>query len=285
MNNFYIIIKNKFNNLQRHIFLRHLTRFIPVFLVNEYPKSGGTWLGQMISTYLDIPFPRNSRPAYQTSMFHGHYLPRKSMNYLNKLFFLIRDGRDVVISLYFHMLFENEKNKLSPNAVSYYRNLVKFKDYSDVGSNLTHFIDFIYNFKHPKARKFEDEGNWTSFNKLWLNQSFISKDKIAIVKYEDLLKNTYKEMYSILSTLNLSNIQEEKLKTIVEMYKFENQAKRKRGIENKNSFLRKGISGDWRNYFNKESAEKFDIFAGDMLNQLGYEKSKDWIYNLNAFTS
>ncbi len=281
MRNSYIIIRNKFNNLQRHILLRYLTQFIPVYLVNEFPKSGGTWLGQMISTYLEIPFPRNSRPAYETSIFHGHYLPRKSMNYLNKLFFLIRDGRDVIISQYFHMLFENEKTKLSPNAVSYYRNLVKFENYSDVSSNLSQFIDFIFNFKHPKSRKFEDEGNWTSFNKLWLNQSFISKDKITIVKYENLLKNTYKEMFSILSTLNLNNIQEERLRNIVEIYKFENQAKRKRGIENKNSFLRKGISGDWKNYFNKESAKTFDRFAGDMLIQLGYEKNKKWIYNLN----
>ncbi|MFX0022557.1 MAG: sulfotransferase domain-containing protein [Candidatus Hermodarchaeota archaeon] len=39
---------------------------------------------------------------------------------------------------------------------------------------------------------------------------------------------------------------------------------------------RKGIIGDWKNYFNKESKKFFKLIAGDLLINLGYEESHDW---------
>jgi sulfotransferase family protein len=49
------------------------------------------------------------------------------------------------------------------------------------------------------------------------------------------------------------------------------------GEENKRSFLRKGVVGDWRNQFSLEAREVFDRYAGEELILLGYEKDRKWV--------
>jgi hypothetical protein len=51
---------------------------------------------------------------------------------------------------------------------------------------------------------------------------------------------------------------------------------RKNGVEDKNSFYRKGVVGDWKNYMNKENVELFKKYSGESLILLGYEKDDNW---------
>ena len=62
----------------------------------------------------------------------------------------------------------------------------------------------------------------------------------------------------------------------MDKYFFRKLYGRKEGEENNNSFLRKGIVGDWKNYFNKESKKVFKEYAGRELIKLGYEKDFKW---------
>jgi len=55
-------------------------------------------------------------------------------------------------------------------------------------------------------------------------------------------------------------------------------ARRSIGKE-KNSFMRKGIVGDWKNHFSKEARKLFDELAGEQLIMLGYEAGHDWASN------
>ncbi len=71
-------------------------------------------------------------------------------------------------------------------------------------------------------------------------------------------------------------------KDLVHKYSFEQQSKRKVGEENQNSFLRKGIIGDWKNVFTQEAKELFDSYAGCALIKLGYEKDNSWVHNDNT---
>ena len=57
-------------------------------------------------------------------------------------------------------------------------------------------------------------------------------------------------------------------------------AKRNPGEENKHSFLRKGVAGDWKNHFSKEARQVFNKFAGRELIKLGYEVDVDIIEEL-----
>jgi hypothetical protein len=61
----------------------------------------------------------------------------------------------------------------------------------------------------------------------------------------------------------------EEAAAIAEEFSFERQAGRRPGEEDKRSFLRKGVVGDWRNHFSQEARETFDRYAGSELILLG----------------
>lgn len=48
-----IIIK-KSESLMRYLMVHHLSEVIPLYIVNEYPKSGGTWVSQMLAKKVSI---------------------------------------------------------------------------------------------------------------------------------------------------------------------------------------------------------------------------------------
>jgi hypothetical protein len=52
---------------------------------------------------------------------------------------------------------------------------------------------------------------------------------------------------------------------------------RERGSEDVGSHYRKGIAGDWVNYFTREHAEAFQDKFGDLVGRLGYEANADWV--------
>jgi hypothetical protein len=55
------------------------------------------------------------------------------------------------------------------------------------------------------------------------------------------------------------------------------QSGRKPGEVKINSFLRKGVVGDWQNHFSQEACEIFNHFAGNELIILGYENDTTWV--------
>ena len=69
----------------------------------------------------------------------------------------------------------------------------------------------------------------------------------------------------------------EEATAIAEEFSFERQAGRQPGEENKRSFLRKGVVGDWRSHFSPEAREAFNRYAGDELILLGYERDRAWV--------
>ncbi|EAR16566.1 MULTISPECIES: sulfotransferase domain-containing protein [Robiginitalea] len=270
-------IKSKLEQATRLLLINTLTTVNDSVLIVEYPKSGGTWLGQLVSAYLGLPFPRNRMPALGSSVFHGHYLPTGRIPSNKKILFLVRDGRDVMISLYYHQLIWNEKNKLNPKDVIYHRNKTGFENFEDIKYNLRAFIDYAFMSKPSKWQQFTYMGNWAEFNRAWLREMEHGSENIYLVKYEDLLHDTFGTVSKLLKEqLGVSHIEKERLEKVVQKYSFENQSQRKKGDEKKNSFLRKGISGDWKNYFGQEEKECFKKHSGDVLVKLGYEPDMTW---------
>ncbi|MCK4888495.1 MAG: sulfotransferase domain-containing protein, partial [Candidatus Aminicenantes bacterium] len=118
----------------------------------------------------------------------------------------------------------------------------------------------------------------TSFNKKWRNYELKHKNKgnIMRITYESLLNDTGKELARMVRWVTDEDIDLKRLGEVVEKFSFESQSGRKPAEEDKNSFLRKGISGDWKNKFSREAAEIFDHYAGEMLIEEGYEKNREW---------
>ena len=99
---------------------------------------------------------------------------------------------------------------------------------------------------------------------------------IIEIKFEDLITNPYKIFWKILDFLSI-RIKKAKLKKIIKNNSFERFSRgRKKGEEKIESHFRKGISGDWKNYFTKEHINFFKKKWGHLLIQLGYEKNNNW---------
>ncbi len=67
------------------------------------------------------------------------------------------------------------------------------------------------------------------------------------------------------------------LRQVLDANSFERRANgRKPGEEAPGHKYRKGVAGDWRNYFTPRVADAFRAQYGDLLMQLGYEQDKNW---------
>lgn len=253
----------KIDALQRLLMNNMLSGLLPLYIVTEYPKSGGTWLSQMLSEYLDVPFPRNERPRITSCVMHGHYLYTP---FMKNVICVVRDGRDVVVSAYYHMLFSNEKN--SPQLVENTRKLNVFDDYDDITSNLPRFIEYLFTVENRKYLHF----NWDEFIDSWLG-----KPNAMIVTYEDMLEDAAVALRPAIEKLTGEAADMKRLADIRERFSFRAQTKRDPGQEDSSSFLRKGIAGDWKNKFDRAACEAFDHYASDKLIRMGYEKGRSWV--------
>lgn len=240
-----------------------LSGVLPIYLVPEYPKSGGTWFSQMLSECLEVPFPRNSTPAkIQSCILSGHHL--YSPRFKNATI-VIRDGRDIMVSAYYYMLFKNEVNKQF--GVDHYRRHLKFDDYDDIRGNMPLFIERLFDTHVKETFHF----SWSQFIDSWLCHD------IAVVKYEDLLTNASQILVETTHRLTGKTLSSERASAIVENYSFKKLSGRKQGEENSKSFVRKGIAGDWKNHFSAEACEAFNHFAGTQLIAAGYETDHLWV--------
>jgi hypothetical protein len=215
----------------------------------------------MISDYLEIPFPRNQFPRLGSSVIHGHYLHFPT---LKNVFVVFRDGRDIMVSYYYYSLFNNER--FNYKFVEITRKALPFPNYDDIKNNLPKFIE--YKFAQNSYPRF----TWSDFIRSWIDK------KAIFVKYEDLLLDSAGQLANAIEKLLHIKPDQNKLEQISEKYSFNNQAKRHPGVENKSSFLRKGIAGDWKNHFNKEARIIFNHYAGAELLKLGYEKDDSWVH-------
>jgi hypothetical protein len=62
----------------------------------------------------------------------------------------------------------------------------------------------------------------------------------------------------------------------VEERTFERLTGRKKGQENRNTHLRKGVPGDWVNHFEPVHIRAFKNRYNDLLLKLGYVHTTDW---------
>jgi hypothetical protein len=254
------LLAEKSNDLLRTGMVHLLSGVLPLYVINEYPKSGGTWVGQMLGRALGVPFPRNSFPVLRPSIMHGHYLSHWGMD---NVVVVWRDGRDVMLSWYHQQLSRHEWNRIQ---VERSRRELPLDDYDDVYGNLPAFIE--YAFTRPHSPNF----SWTDFVHRWH-----SCEDVVHVYYEDLHRDTPGELRRIVFELVDKELNLESAVGVADEFSFERQSGRRSGEENKRSFLRKGVVGDWRNQFSPEAREVFNRYAGEELILLGYEKDRKWV--------
>lgn len=235
---------------------------LPLYIVNEYPRSGGTWIGQIVSAYLNLPFPRNQFPRFTPSIMHTHELYSP---FLKNTCCILRDGRDVMVSYYNYRLFTNEYS--NDRAVFWTRKILPFQDYDNVEKNLPIFMEYVFTHPFFSFHHF----TWTEFVESWIDQD------VSFVRYERMLRDPLSELGQALYTMLQEEPDKARLLQAIEAYSFENIAGRKAGTENRHSHLRKGVAGDWKKYFSREARQIFHHYAGKALLRLGYEFDDRWV--------
>ena len=73
-------------------------------------------------------------------------------------------------------------------------------------------------------------------------------------KYEDLKNDIYGSTLKIINYTGI-NVEDSRVRKSIAKNDFKRVSGRKTGIENRSSFYRKGIVGDWKNYFDAELLE------------------------------
>jgi hypothetical protein len=96
------------------------------------------------------------------------------------------------------------------------------------------------------------------------------------VRYEDLLERPHEEVARLAGFLG-ADTREKAVQQAVRSASFERLSKgRERGREDTSSFYRKGVAGDWANYFTERDKEIYKEEGGELLIRLGYERDPDW---------
>lgn len=103
------------------------------------------------------------------------------------------------------------------------------------------------------------------------------RDKsICSLSFESLKTDTANGLRIAFTHMGFT-VNEAALKQAVEAGSFERKSGgRTRGVEDKTSLCRKGISGDWKNYFDDELKDMFKELTGSFLKETGYERDDNW---------
>ncbi|WP_185819952.1 sulfotransferase domain-containing protein [Salibacterium salarium] len=226
------------------------------YSIISFPKCGRTWLRLLIGKILknhynfedninllslnkfyeynesipSIEVSHDNNPQYKQK---DELVKDKSKYKDKKVIFLVRDPRDVLVSLYFHRKKRDRRKK-------YNGTLSEFV-YQPVGG-----IDSIIEFYN-----------------IWAKNKSVP-EAFLLIKYEELRENTYREIEKVLSFLRLDNVKKKTIKKAIEYCSFKNMRK----LEKNNEFssilkpmdpediesykTRRGVVGGYKSYLNRE---------------------------------
>ena len=159
-------------------------------------------------------------------LFKSHSMPPDEI--INDVYYItvIRDPRDLIVSM------ANYVSNL-PVELGGWGEDFKIKSNRDKILEVIERSDFIYELYYA----------WSKY------------DNCVMLKYEELKVDIHSAIHQILNFSGLE-ISEEKISKAIESNDFRRVSGRKSGKENKKSFYRKGIVGDWRNHFDEEMLNK-----------------------------
>ena len=264
--NTHIIAPQKLAVMQKELVAHCFSYACDVFLINEYPKSGGTWLKLMLADALNLPAWTKSKPVWGSCVMQAHRICKPGRC---RTVALLRDGRDVMVSMYYHSFFRNEFQNAS------YTNLMKqkfrFEDLSDIQANLLPFMKAL--FDAPASPGF----NWLDFV-----YTSVQQENVVICRYEELRADTPRTLVRLVNELTDQKLSASRAELISEAHSMANMRKRKGKVAAVTkgsqipevSFMRKGVVGGWDDAFSDESLDWFEARAGSGLDLLGYTRGR-----------
>ncbi len=213
--------------------------------------------GRTVQFLIDNPLPANK---IITPLYIGYEdflkIPKPGKY---KAFFVMRDPRDILISWYFSTKFSHPKNPY----IKKQRKILKVKNDEEA---IRYLCKHVFNRNNPQ---FNAIRSWYSHGK--------DNEDIMVLRYEELIGEKKIDLFIRLMAFINIGVSKEKIEYLLKKYSFEKFSRgRKIGIENIKSHYRKGVSGDWENYFTREHKEIFKKEHGQLLIDLNYENDLNW---------
>lgn len=242
-------------------------------LVNGSPKTGTIWMLNMITS---MPGYRRTRgfnfggdlkryhDVLVGEVVHGHdrFTPQLWQILQSKSFkviLMVRDPRDQTVSRMFHI--RRDANH------AWHQRMQSMGDDDALMACIEGRSDLPGTI------------NMLAITNSWLNES----NKALCIKYEDLLADPAGHLHKVLHYIGVPT-NDKLIWAIVVRNSFERlsvgrriwEPARKPGQQNPSSHFRKGIVGDWKNYFKTPHIQRYKEIAGQLLIDLGYEKDLSW---------
>jgi len=232
--------------------------FFPTLHVNEFPKSGGTWLCRMLSDVLDRRFDDNTYPRLGNSIMKHH---RKSLG-LTPRITVIRDPRDVAVSYFHHMLKEFKDDPFNKHGVRIMQNEIYGGQSADK-SNEAQLAAFI---KSLTTSPISPAFTWGEFYRHHTAQD------TPIIRYEDMRETPLKSIGRVLEAVG-ADYSTARLQDVIDANNIDKilAKRRKEGGNDGNFFIRRGKVGGWRDTLDEESIALIEKDAGDLLDRFGYK--------------
>lgn len=203
-----------------------------------------------------------------SSTIHGQVVRDTHLLYPDaKLIYIVRDGRDVLISERFRNFVEESKFLTSEDK----------RIISDLKTDSAPFGDgrrsiFTETSIRNIAKRWADD-----LNEIDSESKRLYHEKYISLRYEDLLSDPFAQMSRLWKFLGAKKVNKTFEKQLLaEMNSNpdeEWQAKRNEGIA---SFLPKGQAGNWRRLFTEKDKALFKEIAGEVLVKWGYEQNANW---------
>ena len=231
-----------------------------VFILG-YTNTGTNWLCQLVSNYLAVPlfepWKRNTPSFFTPHVFHLHrFFPALKSN--PRCIYLARDGRDVVVSKFFKIA--NNPNQ-QPIRRSFARKTGEKISAENIKDQLPAFIE--WSFTDAQFGTVD----WSSH----IEQGF--SDQVSHLTYEDLHRDAVGSLATLFYEIWQDHeIDLSKLESVVEARKMENVRTDANALHK-----RKGITGEWKRYFNAEARQVFAAHGQCALEIAGYESNNDWV--------
>ena len=170
----------------------------------------------------------------------------------SKVFVVIRDLRDTLVSLYFSQRYSHPTEG--------FPRVAKRRAEIEHLSIRDGMLDTMRSL-HRQAK----------IQRSWAGTS------LPLIRYEDLLEDDVGVLTRVLLGEGILDVREGRLRKAIEECRFERlSGGRSVGTEDVNSHFRMGVTGDWRRYFDDEMRAEFKRLWGEELIATGYEDSDDW---------
>lgn len=238
-----------------------------VFHVTHW-KAGSTWLSRILGRCDRARIVRSRQgvahvlddPIEPGGVYPRVYLTREEFESVSlpaswRRFVVIRDLRDTLVSAYFSTKFSHRQNPENP-FLSEDRERLQTMGAKE---GLSWMLD------QPvvtKSAKIQD--SWT-------------RAEVPLIRYEDLVEHDIRILKRVLIDECEFSLSPHQVRRIVRDSRFERlSGGRTRGDEEITSHFRKGVPGDWRNYFTGPLKKAFKERWGQLLITTGYENGIDW---------